>query len=146
MSGGLFACYGVDQFLHLIYIDHIDDQPPIIAETAYFGERKQVLNIYNGIIVLKTLGAKENTWVRKNISFLVGRKFEEYENIAVTATANLASISNDEHAVNSGYGVDSIFAYRDMQTGLIRVNMNVALRDIDGHLNRISYKVIVHTS
>lgn len=57
-------------------------------------------------------------------------------------TTSLASISNRHHAVNAGWAVDKVDAKR-ASNGKIKVILNYAIRDIDGYLYRVGYKVNV---
>ncbi len=56
----------------------------------------------------------------------------------VVATASLASISNNNEAINAGWAVDACWWDQDA-SGRIVLHVNLAVRDGDGFLDRIAY-------
>jgi hypothetical protein len=61
---------------------------------------------------------------------------------STAATASLASVANDGHAVNEGYAVDNVLAFVG-EGETIWLQVRLAVRDVDGHLHRVSYQVTV---
>jgi hypothetical protein len=59
----------------------------------------------------------------------------------ITATASLASISNEGPAHGAGWAVDRCRARQD-ETGRVIVEADLAVRDIDGAVLRIAYTAI----
>jgi hypothetical protein len=59
----------------------------------------------------------------------------------ITATASLASISNEGPAHGAGWAVDRCRARQD-ETGRVIVEADIAVRDIDGAVLRIAYTAI----
>jgi hypothetical protein len=98
--------------------------------------------IYTGTAVLSFKGTG-GSWKRDSISFKVGRAFGQGEFHKGVATASLASIKNENHAVNSGWAVDSADADWDDESGKTVFTAELAVRDSDGYLLRIGYQVTV---
>lgn len=156
---GLFASVGIDEFKPLLSLDNLLEQPEFevdlsrsyllipsavpVEEIITRRIKTNKMLVYNGIAVLDSNGAFDEGIFRTTVSFLVGRVFNDEEDIQIIAKASLASISDNDHSVGSLYAVDSVTAYRDKNTGRIKVNVRIGLRDIDAFLHRISYQVIV---
>jgi hypothetical protein len=60
-----------------------------------------------------------------------------------TAIASLAAIANDGPSNNAGWAVDSVDTPDPPPPGEYKITANLAVRDTDGFLLRISYQVIL---
>jgi hypothetical protein len=87
-------------------------------------------------------------WVRDQaMDDLLGLGFDPFDldDFGIAASASLASIQNEGAAVNAGWAVDQIVADRirrpEDNLGAIRWTANLAVRDVDGYLMRLSFQV-----
>ncbi|HUX07335.1 MAG TPA: hypothetical protein VMX35_08485 [Acidobacteriota bacterium] len=101
------------------------------------------LFIYTGIAVLNFKGESVHHWKRDTITFLVGRNFGAGQFRRATASAALASIYNDNVSNDAGWAVDSVDADWDDESKKVQVKADLAVRDTDGYIYRISYEVFV---
>jgi hypothetical protein len=62
---------------------------------------------------------------------------------STAATAALAAVANDGTAVNEGYAADEVRVFVDEATHRIQLQVDIAVRDSDGRLYRVSYQVTV---
>ncbi|MGH4012877.1 MAG: hypothetical protein ACRDSL_02845 [Pseudonocardiaceae bacterium] len=58
-----------------------------------------------------------------------------------TATASLASISNEDTAIDALWAVDSVLADFNAATRRVRITARLVVRDSDGFLNRLGLQV-----
>ncbi len=123
--------------VHLIHIENPQEMEVIVSGP---GDANRLF-IYTGIAVFSFRGTGSR-WLRDTLSFQIGRTFTAAQFKKAAATASLASIANNGHAVNAGWAVDRIEARR-ASSGRIEVTMNLAVRDSDGFLNRVAYEVNV---
>ncbi len=100
------------------------------------------LFVYTGIAVFSFKGTGSN-WLRDLLSFEVGRSFSASQFRKAIATASLASIANNDHAVYAGWAVDRVAVSRSPGSGKPKLDMNLAVRDSDGYLFRLAYEVHV---
>ena len=100
------------------------------------------LFIYTGTAVFSFKGTGGD-WLRDSISFDVGRAFASTEFVKAVAVASLASISNQQHAVNAGWAVDRVEANRAAGSGKTTLTISLAVRDSDGYVQRLGYEVNV---
>lgn len=101
------------------------------------------LFIYTGIAVFKFKGESESHWKEDTITFLVGRNFGAGQFRRATASAALASIYNDNVSHDAGWSVNSVDADWDDESKKVQVKADLAVRDTDGYIYRISYEVFV---
>jgi hypothetical protein len=80
-----------------------------------------------------------STWNHDWVYIPVGPAWRGVFSIA--PTASLASVGNFNEAVNEGYAADNVngFVYNDR----ILLVVALAVRDIDGHIYRVSYQATV---
>ena len=138
----IFGIYGVYNFYPLLEFGWIENPQELEVEIAGPGVINRMY-IYTGIAVFHSRGAIGSNWLRNSISFEVGRSFTSTQFKKAIAIASLASISNVSHAVNAGWAVDKVVTGRSAITGKTKVTLNFAIRDIDGYLHRIAYRVTV---
>lgn len=92
----------------------------------------------NNTPLLKGVGSN---WNRGIFTFWVPTRFTHIEQI--TASAQLASISNDRTATNAGWAVDFIAPKPNVvgTNRLIQIDVGLAVRDSDGFVNGIDYQI-----
>lgn len=140
-KGTIFAIYGVYDFVPIFEFAGISN--PQELEVHIEDSQANRMFIYTGIAIFNSRGGTGKNWVGMPISFDVGRQFTATQFKGAVAQVALASIANESHAVNAGWSVNSVEASRSSNSGKTRVAINCALRDIDGYLHRIAYKVTV---
>ena len=59
------------------------------------------------------------------------------------ASASLASVSNDHEAVDAGWATDDCVPYFNPDTGRLFLYVPIAVRDVDGLLQRVSFEAKV---
>lgn len=84
-------------------------------------------------------------WFTFNISFLIGKKFQKNEIDDVSFQMYLAGISNVGETINAGWSIRSVKAQSDEASGKVKVSAIVEVRDTDGYLNNLAYRVVVIT-
>jgi hypothetical protein len=99
------------------------------------------LFIYTGIAVF-TFKGTGGQWRRDRLSFKVGRSFTAGQFKKAIASGSLNSISNAHHAVDAGWAVDQVSAAR-APDGKTMLTLELAIRDVDGYLQRVGYEVLV---
>jgi hypothetical protein len=105
------------------------------------GQPIRRLGILTGTAVFDFTGQGPQ-YLRDSLEFLVGPRFPEGTRVEqLGATGALASIANDGPAVNAGWAVDEVDAAFDATNNRIRVTAWLAVRDIDGYIQRLSYEV-----
>lgn len=93
------------------------------------------LVVVTGIALLSFNGTGGD-WRRDALEFEIGPKWVGTPQVA--ATAALASISNDQTAVNAGWAVDSV-THDGERDDKVYLRIGIAVRDSDGALNRVSF-------
>ena len=137
----IFAIYGVYDFHPLLEFLRIEN--PQEMELVINGPSDaNRLFVYTGTAVFASHGAIGSEWMRDAISFEIGRNFSSNQFIKATAYASLASIANQNHAVNAGWAVDRVDTEL-VPSGKVKVTLHYAIRDVDGLLLRVGYKVNV---
>jgi len=137
----IFAVYGVYNFSPILQFAGIENPQELeIVVNGPAGANR--LFVYTGTAVFNSDGAIGSEWMRDTISFEIGRTFTSGQFKKAVATASLASIANEHEAVNAGWAIDRVSA--DIAaSGKIKVTLNYAIRDVDGYLYRVGYKVNV---
>jgi hypothetical protein len=138
----IFGVYGVYDFFPLLEFSYIENPQELEVVVSNAGGANRMF-IYTGTAVFSSRGGVGANWLRGPISFEVGRTFTPTQFVKAVATAPLASISNLHHAVNAGWAIDRVEAYRDSNSGKTRIKMDYAIRDIDSYLHRVAYKLTV---
>lgn len=113
---------------------------------------------FTGIAVFNDLKGTGGNWERGNV-----RIYADYSNVidngkAIlpknwTVAVHLASIFNKNHSVNTGWAVDGFSLPREdnnlggasvfVPAGYLRVDADIAIRDIDAQIYRFSYDVTI---
>jgi hypothetical protein len=75
------------------------------------------------------------------VRFPIGPTFSTGQFVRATATASLASISNNGLANNALWAVDSVDADFDDESGRVVVVADLVVHDTDGFLQRIGFQV-----
>ena len=81
-------------------------------------------------------------WYNFSCSFEIGRSFAPGEVLSATANLSLAGISNQEKADFAGWSVSRSLARWNPATGKIEVSANFGIRDSDGYINGVAYRVV----
>jgi len=83
------------------------------------------------------------TW-RRDVGVITTQHGPVWAGVESTAgTAALAAVANDGTAVNEGYAADEVRVFVDGATHRIQLQVDIAVRDSDGRLYRVSYQVTV---
>lgn len=61
----------------------------------------------------------------------------------VVPFASLASVANDQTAMQAGWAVDRVSAHMDPNTKHLVLEADLAVRDVDGYIYRLNYLVHV---
>jgi len=138
----IYGVYGVYSFFPLLQFAGIENPQELEIGVGGPSDANRLF-AFSGTAVFNSQGALGSSWYRDSISFEVGRAFSETQFKKAVAMISLASIANAEHAVNAGWAVDRVRVTRDAGTGKPRLTVDYAIRDIDGYLYRIGYKVSV---
>ncbi len=100
------------------------------------------LFIYTGIAIFNFKGTG-GSWFRDYIEFELGRVFAPGQVRDIVPMAHLNSIKNEQTAVNAGWAVDSVRAWWDSIEQRIKLRADLAVRDIDGYIQRMGWTVHV---
>jgi len=100
------------------------------------------LFIYSGIAIFNFKGTG-GTWNWDYIEFELGRVFALGQVKDIVAMAHLNSIKNESTAVNAGWAVDKVRAWWDSVEQRIKLRADLAVRDIDGYIQRMGWTVHV---
>jgi hypothetical protein len=104
------------------------------------GRPARRLGILTGTAVFDFTGQGPQ-YLRDSLEFLVGPRFPDGSRVEqLSATGALASIANDGEAVDAGWAVDEVDAVFDTTAHRIKLIARLAVRDIDGYLQRLSYE------
>ena len=104
------------------------------------GRPTRRLGILTGTAVFDFTG-QGSDWLRDALELLVGPRFPNGTRVEqLSATGALASIANDGTAVNAGWAVDEVDAAFDTTNSRIKLIARLAVRDVDGYVQRLSYK------
>jgi hypothetical protein len=76
------------------------------------------------------------TWHADQLTITIGPVWQHIDNVAPVAA--LASISNDQTAVDAGWATD--YCTWNNVNGKIELAVGLAVRDIDGHVLRVAYQ------
>lgn len=137
----IFAIYGVYSFFPLLQFAGIEN-PQELEVVANGPAGANRLFVYTGTAVFNSQGAIGSEWMRDTISFEIGRTFASGQFKKAVAIASLASIANENHAVNAGWAIDRV-SVELASSGKIKTTLNYAIRDVDGYLYRVGYKANV---
>ena len=109
--------------------------------------RANRLFIYTGIAVFNFKGDEPaSAWKKDSIEFELGRVFAPGQVRDVVATASLNSINNYSTAVHAGWAVDRVMAQWDLTEQRIKLLADLAVRDVDGYIQRMGFQVTVLAS
>ena len=139
-KGTIFGIYGVYNFFPILEFYGIENPQELDVAIYDPGDANRMF-IYTGTAVFNFRGTG-GSWKHGSISFEVGRYFEPGRFRKAIVTASLASISNDDTAVNAGWAVDRVDVKRS-SSGKMKITAKLAVRDVDGYLQRMAYKVTV---
>ncbi len=112
---------------------------PVSPEVV--GEPTLSLGIFTGTAILRFNGTGPD-FIRDSLQFSVGQVLVGGAQVqGISAIGSLASIANEGEAINSGWAVDAVVAALDPGTRRFVVTAQLAVRDSDGSVQRISYEV-----
>lgn len=100
------------------------------------------LTIYCGVATFSFIGESTN-WKRDRLEFYLPKRLSSDEFHRAIASAAPASLSNDDHAVWAGWAVDRVGADYDDDEQKVKLWADIAIRDRDGHLDRISFQAYI---
>jgi hypothetical protein len=129
-----------EAWIMAINLDFIENPQDMEVVVSGPGDANRLF-ICTGIVVFNFKGSG-GSWRHDTLTFQIGRTFTSSQFRKVVAAASLASISNNDHAVNAGWAVDRVEAKR-ASNGKTEVKMNLAIRDVDGYVHRVAYEVNV---
>jgi hypothetical protein len=139
-KGTIFAVYGVYSFFPVLQITDLANPQELEMAVIGPGTANRLLT-YTGTAVFQSVGGSGGSWLRGRISFDVGRPLTAPQFKKAIGAVSLASIANDDHAVDAGWAIDNVTLARNPTTGKAQVVLDYAIRDIDGFLYRMNYRV-----
>jgi len=100
------------------------------------------MTIYCGTATFNFTGHDAN-WRRDRLEFYLPKRLSSDEFHRAIASAAPSSLSNDDHAVWAGWAVDRVGADYDDDEQKVKLWADIAIRDCDGHLDRISFQAYI---
>jgi hypothetical protein len=94
-----------------------------------------------GTVALDLKGSSADTWRRETITFPIA----ELSGAMVKGMgfASLASICNIGITGSAGWAVDQVRVKHDADSGRVMLEADVAVRDADGYIERLTYMAFV---
>jgi hypothetical protein len=138
---GIFAVYGVYDFYPLFQFDRVEN-PQALEIVVNGPSDANRLFVYTGTAIFDSQGAPTSGWGSCTVSFEVGRVFSSRQFKKAVAMVSLANIEDDGKAENAGWAINEV----DVQlasSGRPQLTLHCALRDVDAHLYRASYRLYV---
>lgn len=97
--------------------------------------------VFTGTVALELKGSSTDTWRRETIAFPVARLSGEM--VKAMGFASLASVCNTNISHSAGWAVDQVRVKHDVNSESIIMEADLAVRDADGYIERLSYMAFV---
>lgn len=100
------------------------------------------LYIFTGEAVVNMKGSGAN-WRQETLRIEINRTFTATAYKKGIGVASLSGISNKNEAINAGWKIESVEVVRDGDSNKPVLVASIAVRDVDGYLESVSYEVFV---